>query len=148
MYERIVVPTDGSERSMDAAREAFALATEGGGTVYVISVVDESASSLLLTGEPMGPLIKRLTEEAEANVEAMAAAAPAGVDVRTDVIRGTAVYRAIVGYAQEVDADVVVMGSTGRGGVGGIMGSTTQRVAEHVGVPVLVVPDVVADTEE
>lgn len=133
---------------MDAAGEAFALAEEGGGTVYVISVVDESASSLLLTGESMGPLIERLTREAEANVEAVAAAAPTGVDVRTDVIRGTAVYRAIVGYAKEVDADVVVMGSTGRGGVGGLLGSTTQRVAEHVGLPVLVVPEKAEETEE
>ena len=148
MYQRIVVPTDGSERSMDAAREAFTLAAEGGATVYVVSVVDESASSLLLTGESMGSLIERLRDEAEANVETVAAAAPDGITVRTDVVRGMAVYRAIVGYAEEVDADLVVMGSDGRGGVGGIMGSTTQRVTEHIGIPVLVVPGDTAEDEE
>lgn len=148
MYHRIVVPTDGSERSMDAAGEAFALAAEGGGTVYVVSVVDESASSLLLSGESMGSLIERLHDEAEVHVEAVAAAAPAGIDVQTAVVRGTTVYRAIVGYAGEVDADIVVMGSTGRGGVGGIMGSTTQRVTEHIGIPVLVVPGDAEAVEE
>lgn len=148
MYERIVVPTDGSERSMDAAREAFALVAEGGGSVYVVSVVDESASSLLLTGESMGSLIERLQEDAQSNVESVAAAAPSGVDVRTDVIRGMSVYQAIVDYAEDVDADLVVMGSAGRGGVGGILGSTTQRVTENVGLPVLVVPEDAEDTEE
>ena len=147
MYGRILVPTDGSEASARAAEEAFAIAAEGGGTVHVLAVVDESPSSLLLTGESMGPLMERLNEEAERNVEAIAAAAPGELDVRTEVIRGTAVYRAIVGYAEEVGADLVVMGSTGRGGVGGILGSTTQRVTEHTGVPVLVVSDP-AEVEE
>lgn len=139
MYERIVVPTDGSEASMRAAREAFDIAAESGGTVHVVSVVDESASSLLLSGESMGPLMERLHEEAEDHVEAVAAEAPSGLDVETDVIRGTAVFRAIVGYAEEGGADLLVMGSTGRSGVGGILGSTTQRVTESTGIPVLVV---------
>lgn len=139
MYERIVVPTDGSEASMRAAREAFDIAAESGGTVHVVSVVDESASSLLLSGESMGPLMERLHEEAEDHVEAVATEAPPGLDVETDVIRGTAVFRAIVGYAEEVGADLLVMGSTGRSGVGGILGSTTQRVTESTGIPVLVV---------
>ncbi|MEF8840414.1 MAG: universal stress protein [Haloarculaceae archaeon] len=141
MHDRIVVPTDGSEASMRAAREAFTIATEGGGTVHVVAVVDESASSLLLSGEAMGPLMERLNDEAAENVEAVAAEAPPGVDLETDVIRGTAVFRAIVGYADEVGADLLVMGSTGRSGVGGVLGSTTQRVTEHTGIPVLVVSD-------
>lgn len=141
MYRRIVVPTDGSEASMRAAREAFDVAAESGGTVHVVAVVDESASSLLLSGESMASLIERLHDEAEEHVETIAADAPPGVAVETDVIRGTAVFRAIVGYAEEVDADLLVMGSTGRGGVGGILGSTTQRVTENTAVPVLVISD-------
>jgi nucleotide-binding universal stress UspA family protein len=141
MYERIVVPTDGSEASMRAAREAFELAAESGGTVYAVGVVDESASSILLSGESMGPLIERLNQEARANVEGVATEAPDGVEVVTDVIRGTSVFRAIIGYTEEVEADVLVMGSTGRSGVGGILGSTTQRVTENTGIPVLVVSE-------
>lgn len=141
MYRRIVVPTDGSETSMRAAREAFDMAAESGGTVHVLAVVDESPSSLLFSGESMGPLMQRLHDEAEEHVEAVAAEAPSGVDVETDVIRGTAIFRAIVGYAEEAGADLLVMGSTGRGGVGGILGSTTQRVTENTGVPVLVISD-------
>ena len=139
MYERIVVPTDGSEASMRAAHEAFDIAGEGGGTVHVVSVVDESPGSLLLSGESMGPLMERLHDEAEANLESIRAEAPSGIDVVTDVTRGTNVFRAIVGYAEDVDADLLVMGSTGRSGVGGILGSTTQRVTENTEIPVLVV---------
>lgn len=148
MYRRIVIPTDGSEASLRAAREAFDIAAESGGTVNVVAVVDESASSLLLSGESMGHLIERLNDEAEEHVEAIAAEAPPGVDVETDVIRGTTVFRAIVGYAEEVGADLLVMGSTGRGGVGGLLGSTTQRVTENTGVPVLVVSDPRGSDEE
>ena len=133
---------------MRASREAFAIAAEGGGSVHVLGVVDESASSLLLTGESMGPLMERLHDEATENVEAVAAEAPPGVDVETEVLRGTAVFRAIVGFAEEVDADLLVMGSTGRSGVGGLLGSTTQRVTEHTGVPVLVVSEPAEETEE
>lgn len=147
MYERIVVPTDGSEASMRAAREAFDLAAESGGTVYVVAVVDESPSSLLLSGDSMGPLMERLNGEAEENVGAVASAAPDVLDVETDVVRGTAVFRAIVGYAEEVGADLLVMGSVGRSGIGDILGSTTQRVAEHTRIPVLVV-DGEEETEE
>ena len=148
MYERIVVPTDGSQASMRAAREAFEIAGASGGSVHVVAVVDESASSILLTGESMGPLMTRLHDDAEANVGAIAAEAPDGIGVETDVIRGTAVFRAIVGYAEEVGADLLVMGSTGRSGVGGILGSTTQRVTEHTAVPVLVVSPPKEETEE
>ena len=147
MYDRIVVPTDGSEASMRAAREAFQIAAESGGTVHVLGVVDESPSSLLLSGESMGPLMGRLNDEAEANVETIASEAPAGVDVETDVVRGTAVFRAIVGYAEEVGADLLVMGSVGRTGIGDILGSTTQRVAEHTRIPVLVVSGRETDAE-
>lgn len=141
MYRRIVIPTDGSEASMRAALEAFDVAAESGGTVNVVAVIDESASSLLFSGESMGPLMERLHDEAEEHVEAIAAEAPPGVEVETDVIRGTAVFRAIVGYAEKVGADLLVMGSTGRGGVGGILGSTTQRVTENTAIPVLVISD-------
>jgi nucleotide-binding universal stress UspA family protein len=139
MYDRIVVPTDGSEASMRAAREAFDIAAVGGGTVHVVSIIDESATSILLSGESMGQLMERLHGEAQENVGAIAAEAPPDVPVETDVIRGTAVFRAIVGYAEDVGADLLVMGSTGRDGVGGVLGSTTQRVTEHTRTPVLVV---------
>jgi hypothetical protein len=68
MYRRIEIPTDGSAASMRAAREAFDIVTESGGTVHVLAVVDESASSVLLSGESMGPLMSRLNEEAEERV--------------------------------------------------------------------------------
>ena len=141
MYERIVVPTDGSEASLRAAREACRIATESGGSLHVVSVVDESASSILLSSESMGRLMERLHEEARGNVERVAEEVPPGLDVETDVIRGTSVFRAIVGYADEVGADLLVMGSTGRSGVAGVLGSTTQRVTEHTEIPVLVIPE-------
>lgn len=141
MYERIVVPTDGSETAARAAREAFRIAEGTGATVHVVSVVDESGSTLLFAPESMGALLERLADEAEAAVENLAATAPDGVAVETDVVRAMQVYRGIVSYADRVGADLVVMGSQGRGGVGGVLGSTTERVASHTDLPVLVISE-------
>lgn len=139
MYERILVPTDGSPAAAAAAEEAFALADELGGSVHLVYVVDESASQFLTTGERMSSVLESLTEEGE---RATAETAAIGPDVQntTAVVRGFHVNEAIVEYAEANDIDLVVMGTHGRRGVDHIIGSTTERTLARSAVPVLVVP--------
>jgi nucleotide-binding universal stress UspA family protein len=138
MYETILVPTDGSEVSERAAREAFDLARELGASVHVLYVIDESASSFLLTTDTMAGVLEAAREQ---GAEATAAAAEFadGVQVETEVVRGMSVHRAIVDYAEKTGVDLVVMGTRGRHGVEHLLGSTTQRVLTTAKVPVLVV---------
>lgn len=140
MYDDIIVPTDGSEASMRAAEEAFRIARETGGTVHTVYVIDEGAASLLFSDRPMADLLEALTDEGDTAVERIAALAD-GVDVHTDVIRGMHIHEAILEYAGDHDADLLVMGTQGREGLQHLLGSTTERVIAHASIPVLVVSE-------
>lgn len=138
VYETIMVPTDGSDVALRAAREAFRIADAFDATVHLVFVIDESASSFLLSGDTMSQVLDALNAEGEAAVEA--AAAEAGdVPVVSEVVRGMHVSGTIGEYARDHDVDLVVMGTRGRHGVDHVLGSTTERVLEQVGVPTLVV---------
>lgn len=140
VYDTILVPTDGSEISIRAGREAFGLARELGATVHVLFVIDESASSFLLSGETMSNVLDELRSRGEDAIEATTAEA-ASVDVVTEMVRGVKVVDAITEYAEANDVDLVVMGTRGRHGVDHLLGSTTERVLARIDRPTLVVGD-------
>lgn len=138
VYDPILVPVDGSEAAERATAEAFMLARETDATVHLIYVLDESASTLLFSSESMGARFDRLREEAVGFLDDLAADA-GGLSVETAVVRGMGVYRGIVDYAEDQGVGLVVMGTRGRHGPAGILGSTSERVASHTDIPVLLV---------
>ena len=147
MYETILAPVDGSAPSDAAADHAIELARDAGATLSVVSVVDVgSLSAAKLDSEA---LLDGYEAEAERNVEAVAdRAREAGVAVETAVLRGTP-YRSILDRIDAVDADLVVLGSRGRGGIArALLGSTTDRVLRLSPIPVLVLPGEELDYRE
>lgn len=140
MYDRVLVPTDGSDYAETAARRAFDLAETTGATVYAISVAETGPlGSVRLPGDDASAA-EVLTDRAATFVERLEErGADRGIDVDGEVRTGVPV-REILEYADEVDADVVVMGTRGRGGVGRLMlGSVTDGVTRHGDLDVLVV---------
>lgn len=139
MFDRILVPTDGSEYAESAADTAFELADAHDATVHVISVADPGPlGDLRLPGDATSAedairsradeFASRLTERAEAD----------GLDV-TSVVRTGPPEHEILDYAAEIDADVIVMGTRGRGGVHRMaLGSVTDHVIRVGEPPVLV----------
>lgn len=141
MYDPILVPVDGSDAATRAADEAFRLAREHGSTVHLLFVLDESAAALLLSSESMSGRFDRLRKEASELLDEYVARAD-GLPVETAVVRGMGVHRGIVDYVEQAGIGLVVMGSKGPHGPAGVLGSTTQRVAAHTDVPVMVLtPD-------
>ena len=139
MYDRILVPTDGSPESERAVEEAIELATLTGGRIVALYVVDTrdyntlpEAKWAMLQGELEGEgedAVERVAERAEA----------AGVEVETAIERGVP-HEAIIEFAESADADAIVMATHGRSGVERfLMGSVTERVVRQAAVPVLVV---------
>ncbi|MDX1744416.1 MAG: universal stress protein [Halobacteriales archaeon] len=134
-YEEILVPTDGSEASLRAAEHAIGFADRHGGAVHALYVVDttvfeydDAPRSLL------GPL-REGGETAVARIESLAA--EAAVPVSSSVDEGTP-SRLILGYAAEIDADLLVLGRRGRTGLPEVLlGSTTARVVRSADAPVL-----------
>ncbi|MFC7235524.1 universal stress protein [Halosegnis marinus] len=137
-YERVLVPTDGSDAATHAAEHVLELAGALDATVHVLSVVDDST---------LGPDVRSAVagEESEgaANdaVEAVVSAAEAhGVaDVVTHVEHGRPA-AAIRDCIEANDVHAVGMGTTGRRGTDRILlGSVAEKTVRSAPVPVMTV---------
>lgn len=141
MYDRILVPTDGSKGAVQAAREAMRFATAYDATVHVLSVVDTSQyRSSVLPDDLVQRYEEQLTERGEQAVRTVE-----NVAARTDqpvvgrVWKGVP-YRAILEYVDDHDIDIVAMGTHGRTGLERYFtGSVTERVVRLADVPVFTV---------
>ncbi|KOX95666.1 universal stress protein [Halorubrum tropicale] len=134
MFDRICVPTDGSDAAAAAFDHVLAIAADHGATVHVLHVADTTRDSVTRIGRDV---VDVLETEGESIVEAAAArAAERGVDAETAVEQG-GVPETVVDYADRTDADLVAMSTRGRQGVERLVGSTTERVVRRSPVPVL-----------
>ena len=139
MFDVIVIPTDGSEFAENAAERGFDLARHHDAAVHVVSVADTGMlGDLRLPGDDASA-DDAIRAKAEEFVDRLAdRAAAAGLEVTTAVPDGTA-KNGIVDYADSVGADVIVMGTSGRGGVERlVLGSVAEHVVRHSDVDVLV----------
>lgn len=140
MYDRILVPVDGSDIAYAAAGHAFDLAATVGAEVHVLFVVDESIESMLLSTHSMRTVLESLRERGEDVLDTVEErAAAAGVEVTTELGHGMQVHQSIVEYCEDHDVDLVVMGTSGREGLEHLVGSTTERVLMASSIPVLAV---------
>lgn len=158
MYDRILVPTDGSETAEAAVEHAVQLAGAYDAEIHALYVANTEAMSITLGPEQVDRILTgqfaemdELKAKADRALGTVATAAEqAGVPVTTE-IRGGQPHRKIADYVEEGDVDVVVMGSRGRSGVTRrIMGSVAERVLRSTTVPVFVIDEqgVESGTEE
>lgn len=134
--QKILVPVDGSSNSNIALDYALSMAKALDSKLFVLTVVD-------LFPETVTPLLEeKLRAEATVFLEsARQKATVENVSCETDLHVGGRPFEVIVGKAQDIGADLVVMGAQGRSGLGWLlMGSVTERVIGHASCPVLVVP--------
>jgi nucleotide-binding universal stress UspA family protein len=140
MYDDILVPTDGGEQ-MDAVIEAAVdLATERDATLHALSVIDRGV--FLTLDEGLTDAVDdELTANAERAVDHVAEAArAAGIDVETAISRGRPGDE-INAHADEIDADLVVMGTRGVDGhERQMLGSVSQDVVGDSTRQTLVIP--------
>lgn len=137
MYEQILVPTDGSERTRGAVEHAIDLATTYNAAFHTIYVVDTNFG----IDAPVPGMLDALEEAGENAIdEVIQQAETAGVEtVEGVVVHGTP-HRAILEYTDEHDIDLVVMGTHGRTGLDRyLIGSVTEKVVRLSDAPVLTV---------
>lgn len=138
MFETIVIPTDGSEQAEAAAERGFELARTHGAAVHVVCVADTGPLGDYRLPGDHASADEAIRSRAEEFVSRLADRVE-DLEVTTAVPSGTA-KNAIVDYAEDVDADLIVMGTRGRGGVGRVMlGSVAEHVVRTSGVDVMVV---------
>lgn len=145
MYRKILISTDGSELATRGVAHGVALARAVGASVVLVTVTEPWAAP---------PRIDGLT--ASANYDDYTAAqsvAAAGIftrtreavdldglDVATIHISESFAADGIIRAAKEQGADLIVMASHGRRGMGRLLlGSQTVDVLTHTTIPVLVV---------
>ena len=140
LYDRILVPTDGSEGVERAVRHALDLAAAHDATVHALYVVNTASFGGLPTETSWETIDEMLRSDAEEAVETVRRLGDErGVRVETSVVNG-APNAEIVRYAEREGCDLVVMGTHGRGGIDRLLlGSVAEKVVRASNVPVLTV---------
>jgi len=145
MYQRILVPVDGSATSNKALVAALQMARESGGRVRLIHVVEELAylSGYEQYGGYSGELISVMRETGNKVLnDAMAIAQAAGVEADNLLFDnfGERLAEVVADAATQWNADLVVVGTHGRRGVGRmLLGSGAEQILRLASVPVLVI---------
>ncbi len=145
MYRRILVPIDGSPTSARGLAEAIQLARLTGATLRLVHVVELAhyvtgfEPAAVYTDELL-PLARRAGENILEQGKAQALAA--GVTAETCVLDsfGGRVCELVINEARSCGADLIVIGTHGRRGVGRLMlGSDAEQIVRGAPVPVLLV---------
>lgn len=144
-YRSILVGTDGSESAERAVEHAAALASSFGARLTILTAFAPQSPDTVARAQEDAPdeLKWMLTDAAQAEDRAGAGRALAdrlGVtDVHTRVFRGDPA-EALVDTADDVGADVIVVGSKGMTGAGRfLLGSVPNRVSHHAPCDLLIV---------
>jgi nucleotide-binding universal stress UspA family protein len=143
MYQHLLVPTDGSSLSQQAASAAIAFAHACGSRIHVLSVAEPVAGAVLTDGALVfdaGSAADELAAAAHARVRQVAAqAAAAGVPCEVGVTVSNDPAGAILRAAQAHGCDAIFLGSHGRRGWSRLIaGSEALKVIEGARVPVIV----------
>ena len=136
--KRLLLATDLTEASASATDEAFELAARLDATILAVSVIDPG--SLLMPGGRFRARIDQVRERRELLAQALVERGrEAGVDVSFLIWTGDP-GDMIVEAAEAEHADMILVGSHGRGAVGRLfLGSVSEHVVRNAHCPVLVV---------
>jgi nucleotide-binding universal stress UspA family protein len=135
---KLLLATDLSEASSAATDQAFELAVRLGASLLVVSVIDPG--SLLLPGGRFRARVDQVRERREQQAQALVERGrELGIEVSFLVWTGDPGDQ-IVSAAEAERADMIVVGSHGRGTMGRLLlGSVSEHVVRTAGCPVLVV---------
>ena len=143
MYQRILVPIDGSPTSDTGLDEAVKLAKLTGARMRLVHVVQLSPPFVTGLETYTGDVLGLLSETGSAILsEAKARVAASGVEVDTFIppTFGERVSDVVCEQARLWKADLIVIGSHGRRGVKRfLIGSDAEQIVRSAPVPVLMV---------
>ncbi len=145
MYKTILLPIDGSTGSSYAISEAATLAQMSGASIHLLHVIDMAAYTSgfelpevyatytrPLALQDGNALLAKVRTQLEAN----------GARVETELVEssGERVATIITSHATACHADIIVLGTHGRRGMGRMLiGSDAEQVARTSPVPVMLV---------
>lgn len=145
MFEKILIPTDGSTPATNAARKGVEIAVAHDATVHVMSVVEPVPLGGLSAGpEPAstghGEIIGEQEEQARNAIETVTKLCEDhGVDAVEALVYGKP-SEEIIDYVDEEGINAIVMGTHGRSGAERLLiGSVAEKVVRQSPVPVMTI---------
>ena len=139
MYNKILVPTDGSEFAKKAQKHALFLSKVSGAQIIAVSVTENNFVNGLPLDDEVYQLNQVLKERSEENLKEFDKLNEDDLKI-THVIREGSPARVILEVAEDEDVDLIVMGSSGKSGFDRfIMGSVADKVVNSAKCAVLVV---------
>jgi membrane fusion protein, multidrug efflux system len=145
VYQRILLAYDGSIEGRTALREGALLARRHGARVFVLSVIPEAAGTKL--GEGVGGAGIAQQREGYERVlqEGMARLSALGFQASGKLVLGEPA-REIAAYAEQVQADLVVVGHRRQSAIGRWWsGATGVYLSDHIRCSLLVCRNVIDD---
>lgn len=144
MFQKILLPSDGSRASSEAAHVAAELAVRHGGTVQpIITVEFQYCTGDDIPAEITAAIRERIEARAQRALdEANAILKEAGAPTAGGVVREGPPADEILREARDGEYDLIVMGSRGVSldqGRDRLVGSVTERVLHATPCPVLVI---------
>ncbi len=146
MFERILIPTDGSSFCEKALERAIGLAVDDRAELTALSVVPRYAMNYFdgvaaFSPEEIANAEASTVNAAQLKLQAMVEHAEArGVKMKTAISVSDGVADGIIAAAVKHDSDLIVMASHGRSGFARLLiGSDTDQVLSNSKVPVLVI---------
>ena len=145
MFERILVPVDGSDHATAALELALHVREKWDSELFLLCVYRHhsllEASMSMVRPEAPENLDDSMRRHAGEVVEsAKLFAAERGAKKVRGFIKGGPPARTIVGFAKEHDTGLIVLGSRGLGDIEGyLLGSVSHKVTSLADCPVLVV---------
>ncbi len=151
MYNKILLPTDGSKNSERAIAHALTIAEFEDAEIVILNVVD----SVYLTGLPEEDLItksemileeesKKVTSRVESiikEIEQEKGSEGKDIKISTKTIEGNAA-DVILKTSESEDIDLIVIASSGKHMLDRfLLGSVTEKTVRHTKVPILVIPN-------
>jgi nucleotide-binding universal stress UspA family protein len=139
MYNKILVPTDGSDFAKNAQKHALFLAKVTGAEIIAVSVAENNFVKGLPLDDEVYQLNQILKERSEENLKEFDELNEDNLKI-THVVREGSPAKVILEVAKEEAVDLIVMGSSGKSGFDRfIMGSVADKVVNSAKCAVLVI---------
>lgn len=138
MFKNILLAFDGSDCSNRALKYASNMAQQYGAALWLIHVFPHTSD--LLGYEDFEKLFAKRKSAGQAIVDqALQKLDESKLQVRTELLEGPEA-ESILKAAQNLEADLIVMGTRGLGAVKGLLiGSVSRKVLHYASCPVMVV---------
>ena len=139
MFDKILLPTDGSEFSEHEVERAIKALSEDGEIIILSVAVKLEATTPFQSKKNIARMNKGFLEEANANVNRMARRFDKRVKVKKMVVTGIP-SETIVNVAEKEDVDLIIISASGKSGLHRFfIGSVAEKVLKSTERDVLLI---------